>query len=249
MVLVLVLLFASTAVALASWKIVDLIRGDNQPPTGKSVPSAAAGEGTGGAGDASAETATEGGAAAADAEAAIMTGESYSQTAPDQRYVTETQRHQNFFIALAEGKVKRMDVIATDYQPATDPNTSLIYCTFTTTDGKKHDGTMVLKCDNGKWRIADIRQLQGELGGGTNYVAPMSFEDDLAREIQELQEFLTKVAQGRLDYMVVDSVSHPSTTETVLTGRVVGVGGRVQPTKMTLKQDYNIWHLTSIAAL
>src|SRR4030042_510656 len=115
----------------------------------------------------------------------MLTGQDFDQTTPDQRYVTETQRHQNFFMALAEGRVKRLDVIATDYQPAGDPNTSMIYCTFTTTDGKKTDGTMVLKYDNSQWRIADIRQLQGDLGGGTNYVAPSSFEDDLAREIGE----------------------------------------------------------------
>ena len=172
-----------------------------------------------------------------------------SYTDPDQRYVSETQRHQNFFIALAEGRVKRLDAIATDYQPAGDPNSSYLYFTITTTDGSKHDGTMVLKQDAGLWRIATIRQLEGDLGGGTNYAVPASFEEDLAREIQELQEFLTKVAQGRLDYMVVDSVSRPSDTETILVGRVVAVGGRIQQTEMRLRKDYNIWHLTNIRSL
>ncbi len=102
--------------------------------------------------------------------------------------------------------------MATDYQPAGDPNTSYLYFTLTTTDGAKHDGTMVLKYEGGMWRIGAIRQLEGDLGGGTNYVVPASFEADLAREISELQEFLTKVAEGRLDYMIWDSILTRSPT-------------------------------------
>jgi hypothetical protein len=142
--------------------------------------------------------------------------------------------------------VKRLDAVATDYQPAGDPNSSYLYFTLTTTDGAKHDGTMVLKFEGGMWRIGAIRQLVGDLGGGTNYVVPASFEADLAREISELQEFLTKVAEGRLDYMIWDNYNRVSDTETILTGRVVGVGGRVVNTQMTLRKDYNIWHLTNI---
>jgi hypothetical protein len=186
----------------------------------------------------------------AEAEAAALpSGESGSYDNPDQRYVTETQRHQNFFIALAEGSVKRMDAVATDYQPASDPNTSYLYFTLTTTGGAKHDGTMVLKYESGMWRIGAIRQLTGSLGGGTNYVVPAEFEADLAREISELQEFLTKVAEGRLDYLIVDNHNQVSDTEVILTGRVVGVGGRVEDTQMTLRKDYNIWHLTNIVGL
>jgi hypothetical protein len=101
----------------------------------------------------------------------------------------------------------------------------------------------------GVWRLAAIGLLPGERGGGTDYVVPTSFEDDLARELSELQEFLGKVAQGRLDYMVVDNVSRPTDTLTILTGRVVGIGGRVENTRMTLRKDYNVWHLTSIESV
>jgi len=250
-VLVLICLFASTTLALAAWKVVDLAKGgDNGAANGKAI-STQPGEADTRPGEPGAdEGAGQGGVTASgEVDAALVTGEDLSYTDPDQRYVSETQRHQNFFIALAEGRVKRLDAIATDYQPAGDPNSSYLYFTITTTDGGKHDGTMVLKQDAGLWRIAAIRQLEGDLGGGTNYPVPASFEDDLAREIQELQEFLTKVAQGRLDYMVVDSVSRPSDTETILVGRVVGVGGRIQQSEMRLHNDYNIWHLTNIRAL
>jgi len=249
-VIALIVVFASTTLALAAWKIADMVRGEDGSPSVEGR--ASAGE----AGSGQPETAEagpgsgEGGAAAAGAEAAALpSGEDGSYDNPDQRYVTETQRHQNFFIALAEGRVKRLDAVATDVAPGGDANTSYLYFTLTTTDGSKHDGTMVLKKEAGMWRIGAIRQLTGDLGGGTDYVVPASFEDDLAREIGELQEFLTKVAEGRLDYMIVDTVSKPSDTETVLTGRVVGVGGRIENTRMTLRKDYNLWHLTDIVSL
>jgi hypothetical protein len=250
-VLILIFLFASTTLAFAAWKIVDLVKGDGEAPPGQeTIAAAGAGEASP-SGEAGAEvTDGDGTAAAGDVTAADMpSGEDFAYTDPDQRYVSETQRHQNFFIALAEGRVKRLDAVATDYQPVGDANTSYLYFTLTTTDGAKHDGTMVLKFEGGLWRIAAIRQLEGDLGGGTNYVVPAEFEADLAREISELQEFLTKVAEGRLDYMIWDSISHPSDTETVLTGRVVGIGGRIQNTQMTLRKDYNVWHLTNIVAL
>lgn len=245
-VIVLAVALASSTLALAAWKIADLVGGEG---SGEAVKEGAApGDSirpeNGEAGEAGEEALA---ANSGEVEAAgYPTGESFSQDTPTMRYVTETQRHQNFFIALAEGRIKRLDAIATDYQPPGDPNSSYLYFTVTTTDGTKHNGTMVLKYEGGLWRIAAVRQLTGELGGGTNYVVPASFEDDLARELVELQEFLTKVAQGRLDYMVVDSVSRPSDTETILTGRVVGIGGRIEQAQMTLRKDYNIWHLTNI---
>lgn len=248
-VIVLATVLASGTLALAAWKIADLVGGEGP---GEAVKEAtASGEetlpGSGEAGEASEETLA---ADAGEVEAtAYPTGESFSQDTPTQRYVTETQRHQNFFIALAEGRIKRLDAIATDYQPPGDPNSSYLYFTVTTVDGTKHNGTMVLKYEDGLWRIAAVRQLTGELGGGTNYVVPASFEEDLAKELVDLQEFLTKVAQGRLDYMVVDSVYRPTDTETILTGRVVGIGGRIEQAQMTLCKDYNIWHLTNIEGI
>lgn len=250
LLLALAAILASAALALATWKVVDLVTGNREgPPQGAAV-TGEEGETATAVGEEAAEATGTGEMGSAEAGAAgLPSGESFSQQTPEQRYVTETQRHQNFFIALAEGRIKRLDALATDYQPPGDPNSSYLYFTVTTTDGAKHDGTMVLKYEGGKWRIAAIRQLSGELGGGTDYVVPASFEEDLARELNELQEFLTKVAQGRLDYMVVDSVSRPSDTETVLTGRVVGIGGRIENARMTLRKDYNIWHLTNIESL
>ena len=185
-----------------------------------------------------------------DGDSALTTGagsgEDFSYTSPSQRYVTETQRHQNFFRAVAEGKVLRLDVVSTDVRPAGDPNTSYVYFTLHTSDGSSSGGTMVMKFESGMWRIAAISQLRGDLGGGTNYQVPESFEADLAREIAELQPFLTKVAEGRLAYLEVHSVSHPSDNETLLTGVVAGKGGRVVPAEMRLRRDYGIWHLTYI---
>lgn len=252
-IIALVAVFASASLALATWKVVDLVRGGGgaadlggdgalgEPET--SIP-------PGGGGNEGGVSAGAEGAVTADHRASgLPSGEGFSQDTPTQRYVTETQRHQNFFIALAEGRVRRLDAIATDYQPAGDAYASYLYFTLTTTDGKKHDGTMVLRYEGSLWRIAAVRELTGELGGGTEYVVPTSFEADLARELTELQEFLTKVAQGRLDYMVVDNVNRPSDSETILTGRVVGIGGRVENTRMTLRKDYNVWHLTNIESV
>jgi len=245
MTFILVAVLATTTLALAAWKVADLVGGKGsgevvKERTASGEESPAEGAGANAAGT---ETSAETGGVEA---SGYPSGDSLSQDTPTMRYVTETQRHQNFFIALAEGRIKRLDAIATEYQPPGDPNSSYLYFTITTTDGSKHDGTMVLKYERGLWRIAAVRQLTGDLGGGTNYVVPESFEEDLARELVELQEFLTKVAQGRLDYMVVDSVSRPSDTETILVGRVVGIGGRIENARMTLRKDYNIWHLTNI---
>jgi hypothetical protein len=249
-IIVVIAVLASTTLALATWKIVDLMQGEDGGSPGMEASSVAEERGTEEAEAPGGGTPGEEEMSTAEAEAAALpSGEDFAQDNPDQRYVTETQRHQNFFIALAEGDVKRLDAVATDYQPAGDPNTSYLYFTVTTTDGAKHDGTMVLKQEGGMWRIGAIRQLTGDLGGGTNYVVPADFEADLAREIGELQEFLSKVAQGRLDYMIVDSYNRLSDTEVVLIGRVVGVGGRVENTQMTLRKDYNIWHLTDITSL
>ncbi len=198
--------------------------------------SAGEGEGAGEYGPAEADAASSG----------FTSGEDFSYTSPEQRYVTETQRHQNFFRAVAEGRVRRLDVVSTDVRPVGDPDTSYVYFTLTTTDGGTSNGTMVMKYEGGMWRIAAIRQLRGSLGGGTNYPVPESFESDLAREIAELQPFLTKVAEGRLDYLAVSSASRPSENESVLKGEVAGVGGRVVPAEMRLRCDYGIWHLTYI---
>mgnify|MGYP000294834065 CR=1 FL=1 len=247
-ILALILLFASTTLALASWKMVDLVRGNSGTPNDQSGPSREA-KPTAPSGSAAGEAAEKEADTPSEVESAAAGGEGSSHTTPDQRYVTETQRHQNFFAALAEGRVKRLDVIATDYQPAGDPNTSYSYFTLSTVEGTKSDGSMVLKREGGLWRIAAIRQLWGDLGGGSSEPVPASFEEDLAREVVELQDFLTKVAEGHLDYMIVDNVVKPSDTETVLIGRVVGTLGRVQNAQMTLRKDYNLWHLTGITGL
>jgi hypothetical protein len=255
LLIVLVVVFASATLALAAWKVADIASEKSDTASGSEPATTPADEGgsvSSGAESSGEVTAAGDSGAAAEAAAAaagLPSGEDFSPTTSEQRYVTETQRHQNFFVALAGGTVKRLDAVATDYQPAGDPNTSYMYFTISTTDGARHEGTMVLKYESGLWRIAAVRQLAGDLGGGTEFVVPASFEDDLARELVELQDFLTKVAQGRLDYLVVDNVSRPSDNETVLTGRVVGLGGRIQNARMTLRKDYGIWHLTNIESL
>jgi hypothetical protein len=180
-----------------------------------------------------------------DAEASGKSGEDYSYTSPEQRYVTETQRHQNFFKAVAEGRVRMLQVTSVDCRPVGDEDTSYVYFTLISDSGTS-SATMVFKFADGMWRIAAINQLQGDLEGGTNYMVPASFEDDLAREIAELQPFLTKVAEGRFSYMTVDSVYRPGENESVLTGVVVGKSGRTVPAEMRLRRDYGIWHLTYI---
>lgn len=174
-----------------------------------------------------------------------MSGEDFSYTTPDQRYITETQRHQNFFRAVAEGRVLRLEVTSADVRPVGDPNTSYIYFTLIT-NGGAGKGTMVMKFERGMWRIAAINQLGGDLEGGTNYMVPASFEEDLGREIAELQPFLAKVAEGRFAYMEVYGVSHPGENEAVLRGVVVGKGGKKVPAEMRLRKDYGVWHITDI---
>ncbi len=44
--------------------------------------------------------------------------------------------------------------------------------------------------------------------------------------------------------LIVDEDQHPTETETVLIGRVVGRSGRTEDTVMHLRKDYNLWHLT-----
>jgi hypothetical protein len=183
--------------------------------------------------------------AGGEAQPGIKSGEVYTYTSPGQRYVTETQRHQNFFRAVAEGKVTLLQVTNVDYRPVGDPDTSYVQFTLISS-GVTSNATMVFKFHDGMWHIAAINQLQGDLSGGTNYMVPASFEEDLAREIAELQPFLTKVAEGRFSYMAVDSVSRPSESESVLTGVVVGKSGVSVPAEMRLRRDYGIWHLTYI---
>ena len=196
----------------------------------------------------------EGSASSADSAAAanpgtaaqdIITGEDFAYATPDQRYVTETQRHQNFFLAVAEGRGKRLEVMRTDLPPVGDPNTSYIYFTLITDTGTS-TGTFVMKYSGGIWRIAAINQLLGDLDGGTNYMVPGSFEGTLRREVVDLQPFLAKVAEGRLAYMEVHTVNRPSESESILTGIVVGKSGVSVPAEMRLSKDYGIWHLTYI---
>lgn len=172
------------------------------------------------------------------------TGEDYSVTTPSERYVSETQRHQNFLAAVALGEVRRMDFTSTDFQPVDDPNSSYITFSLTSSDGSRSDGTLVMKFESGMWRLSAVKQLSGNLGGGTNYLVPASFEDTLAAELGENQPFFTKLAEGRVSALIVSEVQHPSDTETVLLGQVVGRGGRAEDTEMYLRKDYNLWHLT-----
>ncbi len=172
------------------------------------------------------------------------TGEDFSDASPTKRYVTETQRHQNFLAAVAAGQVRRMDFISTDYQPSSDPNSSYITFSLQTADGSRSTGLMVMKQESGMWRISAVKQLSGALAGGTNYLVPAGFEEVLAAELQEHQLFFGKLAQGRVSALIVDEDQHPSDTETVLIGRVVGRSGRTENTVMYLRKDYNLWHLT-----
>jgi hypothetical protein len=173
------------------------------------------------------------------------TGEDFSQDSPTQRYVSETQRHQNFLAAVAEGKVLQMDFTSTDYQPVVDPNTSYITFSLTSTDGTRSSGTMVMKFEDGMWRISAVKQLGGDLGGGTNYLVPASFESDLKADLANNQPFFTKLAEGRVGVLIVDEVVKPSDSETDLYGRVVGRSGRYEETQMHLSKDYSLWHLTT----
>ena len=71
----------------------------------------------------------------------------------------------------------------------------------------------------------------------------------MAKEISDLQPFLTKVAEGRFQYMTVENCIRPSECEVILTGRVVGKSGRVEPSEMHLRRDYGLWHITNILCL
>ncbi len=252
-ILLAVLFLCSSGIAIAAWQIADS-RDEESPDS-----NVAAGQNETFQSQLSQQTGTDGGATAAQngsdqggSEQATasgsdgqQSGEDFSYTNPEQRYVTETQRHQNFFRALAEGRVMTLDITATDCRPVGDPNTSYVYLTIGTASGTS-SATMVFKYDDAMWRIAAINQLQGDLDGGTNYMVPSTFEDDLAREISELQPFLAKVAEGRLEYMSVDSVSRPNDNETILSGKVVGKSGATVPAEMRLRQDYGLWHITSV---
>jgi hypothetical protein len=251
-ILLVAVFLCAGGIAIAAWRIVD---GGGE---GKASTAAAEGktfqaelqetvssDGEAGPDDTGAQGEEPGTSGYGEAGTEIQSGEDFSYTSPDQRYVTETQRHQNFFKALAEGRVRRLDVTATDYRPVGDPNTSYVYFTLNADSGTSN-GTMVFKFEGGMWRIAAINQLQGDLDGGTNYMVPPGFEDVLAQEISELQPFLAKVAEGRLKYMAVDSVSRPGENETILSGVVVGMSGKTVPAEMRLRKDYGIWHLTYI---
>jgi len=252
LIIILVIMLCAGGAAIAAWKIVDdggqeqVAAGSEQVDSYKSQleDTAASQE----SGPDTADNAAEGEVDSADSEVEAVdyqTGEDFSYTTPDQRYVTETQRHQNFFRAVAEGRVTRLEVTSADVRPVGDPDSSYIYFTMTTAGGTSN-GTFVMKFYNGMWRIAAINQLTGDLDGGTSYPVPASFEEDLGREIAELQPFLAKVAEGRFAYMEVHSVSRPNETESVLTGIVVGKSGKAVPAEMRLRKDYGIWHLTFI---
>jgi hypothetical protein len=249
-ILAAIILFASATVALASWGVSELIKDDSGVEVAGEVVSAQEGGETDADADANAPDGEDEAVAGEVSDAGVpMTGETLQYSSPDYRMVTETQRHQNFFVALAEGQVKRLDVTATDFQPVGDPNTSYVYFTITITDGSRADGMFVMKFEGGLWRIGAVRQLMGDLGGGTNYMVPATFEDDLARELTELQEFLTKVAEGRLASLTVDSVVRSGECETILLGTVVSKGGKIFPAEMTLRKDYGLWHITNILCL
>ena len=166
LIIALIAVFASTTLALAAWKIADMVRGEERgsPPEGESlVAGAESGEGGAEAGSAiTADGSSEPGAEAA----ALPSGEDSSYDDPDQRYVTETQRHQNFFRAVGEGRVLRLEVVSADVRPVGDPDTSYIKFVLTTSDGGSATGTMVMKYDAGMWRIAAFSQLTGDLQGG-----------------------------------------------------------------------------------
>jgi hypothetical protein len=250
LILTVLVLLVCSALALAGWQVSRWVTGGSKAPSAGSLkPGIEGNKDSTANGSAKEPGGTEvTGAGTTDGAGAPVTAEATSSSDPGQRYVTETQRHQNFFKALAEGRIKRLDVTSTDFQPAGDPHTSYVYFVIATTDGARSDGSFVMKYEGGLWRIAAVR-ISGSLSGGTDYVVPDSFEADLARELQEQQDFLTKVAEGRLAYMSVDSVTESTPGQTVLRGKVASKGGSVYPADMTLRKDYDVWHLTNIVAL
>lgn len=253
LILTVIIVVACTAIALAGWQVASWVRGDKDTRApGRPASAGVKGQGADGA---SAQQAAEGqdeqvkGSGGDTGEAgATKSGESAQYDNPDQRYVTETQRHQNFFKGLAEGSITRLDVTTTDFQPAGDPNSSYVYVILSTTDGKKVDGRIVMKYGDGVWRIAAVR-LTGSLSGGTGFNVPDSFEADLSRLLVEQQDFLKKVAEGRLAFMSIDSVKQAGANEVILTGEVGSKGGNTFPSEMRLRKDYELWHLTNISAL
>ena len=125
------------------------------------------------------------------------TGEDFSVTTPTQRYVSETQRHQNFLAAVASGDVRRMDFISTDFQPVDDPNSSYITFSLTLTGEARSTGVMVMKFESGMWRMAAVKELGGSLEGGTNYLVPATFEDALAGRNRGASAFLHQAGRGQ----------------------------------------------------
>lgn len=253
--LAVLILLATATVAFASWGIASII--DSEPDTsavltsGKNFPVAAEGDAVAvsKSADAAATSGANGdvntGAGGIKAAwTAAVSGDWFNYENPDQRYVTETQRHQNFFRALAEGRVKRLDVTSTDFMPDGDSNTSYVYVIVSDNDGNRCDGRMILKYEETMWRIAGVR-LSGALAGGTNFQVPASFEETLAAELVGQQGFLQKVAEGKLKYMKVESVDQTGETEVILHGEVCSKAGVVYPTTMTLHKDYDIWHLVN----
>ncbi len=255
LILTVIILIVCTGIALASWGVASLVKGNKEARAPGALASAEV-KGLGSVGPTAAQTAQHqgqvvpaaGGGQAVEAAAGTRSGVSTQYASPEDRYVTETQRHQNFFKGLAEGTIRRLEVTSTDFQPAGDANSSYLYVIVSTTDNARSDGTIVMKYSGGMWRIATVR-LTGSLAGGTTIAVPSSFEADLARELQQQQSFLTKVAEGRLAYMSIDSVNQVSEDEVVLTGKVASKGGNTFPSEMRLHKDFGLWHLTNISAL
>lgn len=248
LVLAVVIILASAALAAAGWQVAHWVKGDSGAPVARKAATSGVEKkpAANKQAAASGETAAKGGEGA---EAGVeRSGESSQVKTPGMRYVTETQRHQNFFKALAEGQVKRLEVTATDFMPDLDRNTSYVYAIITTADGGRSDGRIVMKYSSGLWRIGAVN-LSGILSGGTNVAAPECFEADLARELKELQDFMKKTAEGRLAYMTVDAVNPVGDCEVVLTGVVASKGGKVYPSEMRLRKDYGLWHVTNILCL
>lgn len=261
LVLAAIIVVACAAVALASWGAVELIKGDDTRQAGN----AANAENTGaarileddttsnsGSNEATSEgkdgATSEGKDGATSSDRKISSGEDAQYDNPNEMYITETQRHQNFFKALGEGTVKRLDVTSTDFQPAGDPNSSYLNTIITLADAGKSDGTFTMKYADGLWRIATVK-LSGALAGGTDKKVPTSFGDQLAAEILQNQHFLRKTAEGRLSYLRVDNTQHIGESETVLTGEVGSVGGNTWPTELRMRKDYGLWHMTEIKGL
>lgn len=248
-ILVVIIVLSTAAVAVASWQVSGWIRGDKDVKAPGNASSAGTKAQASAAGQTAENQVGEAAGGGEEGEAgAPRSGETSQYDNPDLRYVSETQRHQNFFNALAEGRVKRLEVTATDFQPAGDPDSSYVYVIIATTDGARSDGSIVMMYEEGLWRIGAVK-LTGGLAGGTSYSVPSSFEDDLARELREQQDFLKKMAEGRLAYMSINSVNRTGEGEVVLTGEVGSKGGTTYPSEMRLGKDYGIWHLTNISAL